>query len=314
MPQVSARAARRIGAGLLLLLVVAVAARAGAAYETATYRHVVVRFHAEGMETDSPLVQVLVNCVPQQTLNGLPTHQSVDLHQLSTSDLVTVQVRVGVDSYHLKFWLVVDGRALNGYESPGQFGNPTGFGSSTTLSTWLVARTYSASGHEVVHAGCGPHPAPDLLLNGPAPPDHGSLWMRSLAVAAWLSPWMLRLFLYTGFLLLLAGTAYKAAHSTPKRATGWIAVLVLGGVLLTAHQLIDALKSAWVDNAMALGVALLSAFAGVFWLRDDIVTALRKLERAAKRLPPREPAVAPQEPTEYFARQPGELSTSESDV
>lgn len=288
--ELASRWRRRVaGACLLALLVAASLVRLTALYADATHSHVEVHFRSEGFETGSPLIGVDVNCVPVETFNALPPYDVLDLGWIRSGDLITVQVRVGANSKHLRFWLVVNGRRIgrSEYASPGEFGNPTGIG-GPVVATWLVVRTFTSTGQIVAKDGCPPYPGRKLLLAGPRAPDTGSLSAAAFRASTWASPYLFAIYFILGVACLIALAVYRAFLAAPKTKIVW---LLLGGVVgaaVAVHQIYDELQSVSLDAVIAGVMAFASGVAGIWCLGYDIISLGKAIEHVAGRLTARE--------------------------
>jgi hypothetical protein len=284
MPKLSPCSWRRLAGGALLAALAFAGLFAGVAfYADATREHVEVAFSQEGL-AGGGLLQIYVDCSGPYGSGDRPESGVVDLGWLEPGELVTVQARFGGTRAALRYRVIVDGRQRVAYRSRGAPGRlltgPPG--------RWLEHRTYTASGQEVVHAGCDTSGAkPALALADPGPRSAPwSEWVFTTATV--LAPAMLWLYYVAGLcIVVIVVIAQAIARALETRRTSPI-VVALAGVILGVATVAHELALDWLKGVIAGLTALVSAIIAAWWLRRDIARAGDALRRVASMLFPKD--------------------------
>jgi hypothetical protein len=272
------------GAVLLAVLTLACLVYLTSLYAQATREHVEIAFYQEGLSSGG-LLQIYVDCAGPYDSGSPPTSGIEDLGWLTPGELVTVQARFGGAGVYLRYRLIVDGRQQAVYASRGEPGNQQ----TGTPGRWLVHRTYSAAGGEVVHAGCdttGVKPA--LALADPT--LRGGAWYEWAFTAATASaPGFLWLYYAAGVAIILAVVVAQALARALKSRQLWPLIVAFPGIILGIATAAHELELHWLKGVIAGATALTSAIVATWWLRHDIARAGQALRRGASMLLPTDP-------------------------
>lgn len=172
---------------LLALLLTSAVVVLAASYLDGRYVRVEVRFVQTGL-AKAGLLKVEVDCSGPFATPRPGRLDTVDLGWLRRTDLITIQAVRGGGGSFLSATFLVDGTPHSAFHTAGSEFDPPAVTANTGYGTWLVHRTFSASGSELAPAACTgalpatlklARPVRSTLSGGHLPPG----WVLSTVIA-----------------------------------------------------------------------------------------------------------------------------------
>ncbi len=261
---------RSLSAFLLLALLITAGLALTALYAHARFAKTKVAFVQAGL-TGVAVFQVEVNCGGPDAKVAAGEEGTIDLGWLPRQDLITVQARAGGQPPFLEYHLFTDGHSTASYKSAGERRTPPGVDRRTRVGRWLVYRTYSTDGREVVHAGC---------ITAGVPPNHltlvsGDRFIRSelrdhvFDLADRLTPILLASYFVVGLFLAVLGAVLGLASAFRSEPDRRIPAL-LWGCLVAIVGFSTIVQWPSLRPVLTTIIAVGSGVLAVWWVRADL--------------------------------------------